>query len=158
MSNQKINWVKVMEDNRDAIEETIKLAKEETFNTMQGWHVDIEIDENGKVWTTELFSHGSHSMSSHKGETFIVCRVNSWEIELDESEDIKHEEVLYPEFLAQKDDDDGYENASEFMQAKYPDILQEWVDNARDFEISEFDASELLDNAIEEQRAYHQFD
>ena len=44
------------------------------------------------------------------------------------------------------------------MQEKYPDILQEWVDNARDFEISEFDASELLDNAIEEQRAYHQFD
>jgi len=157
MSN-KINWVKVMEDNRDAIENTIKLAKSESYGCMQGWHVDVEISPEGEVWTSELFSSGSQSMSSWKGETFIVCGISSWEVEIDESEDIKHDEKIYPEYLAQKDDDDGCDSASEFMARKYPDILQEWKNDARDFEISEFDPSELLDRAIEDEDNYHRYD
>lgn len=151
----KINWAKIMEDNRDAIEEKIQQAKAETFETMQGWHVDIEIDESGDVWTTELFSHGSQSMSSYKGETFIVCSIGSWTVELDEAEEIKHDEKLYAEYLTQKDTDDGYYTTSEFMNAKYPDTLEEWVNDAKNFELSEFNPSEYLDRAIEDERAYN---
>jgi len=154
----EINWVKVMEDNRDTIEETIREAKKEACGCMQGWHIDVEIDENGKSWTTELFSHGSQSMSSWKGETFIVCSIKSWEIELDESDEITHDEKLYPEFLSQKDDEDGYYSASDFMRTKYPDTLEKWRKDIGDFELSEFDPSELLDIAIENEENFHRYD
>ena len=156
MSN-KINWVKIMEDNRDKIEETIREAKKETYGTMQGWHVDVEMDEDGEVWTSGLASHGSQSMSGWEGKTYIVCSIESWNIELDEDEEIKHDEKLYAEYLAQKEDENGYEYAYEFMRKKYPDVLQEWQENAKDYELSEFDPSELLDRAIEDERVYHQF-
>lgn len=154
----KINWVKVMEDNRDAIEETIREAKKETYETMQGWHVDVEIDKNGKAWTGDLLSTGSQSMSSYNGETFIVCGIQSWEVDCNEQEDIKYDEKLNAEYLAQKDDEDGYEYAWEFMENKYPEIRKQWQQDAIDFEISEFDPRELLDRAIENERAYRQYE
>lgn len=154
----KINWVEVMEDNSEAIVDAIKLAKGEAYGCMQGWHIDVEIDEDGKVWTGGLNSHGSQSMSSYKGETFIVCHVDSWEVDIDEAEDIKYSPDIYAEYLAQQEDDDGHDSAWEFMENKYPEIRQQWKNDARDFEISEFDAGELLDRAIEKQIAYHQFD
>jgi len=155
---EKINWVKVMEDNSEAIVDTIKLAKEEAYGCMQGWHIDVEINEDGKVWTSGLNSHGSQSMSSWKGETLIVCHVNSWEVDTNEAEDIKYSPEIYAEYLAQQEAEDGYDSAWEFMENKYPEIRQQWQKDARNFEISEFDAGELLDRAIEGQRAYHQFD
>ena len=158
MSDNKINWAEIMEQNRETIEETIQQAKRETFGTMQGWHVDIEINKKGESWTTELFSTGSQSMSSWKGETFIVTHINSWNIEIDELEEIKHDEKLYTEFLSQKEDDDGYYYAYEFMREKYPEVLQEWKNEIRDYEDSEFDAGEILDRVIEEYEAYRRYD
>ena len=156
MSN-KINWVKIMEDNRDKIEETIREAKKETYGTMQGWHVDVEMDEDGEVWTRGLASQGSQSMSSWKGETYIICSIHSWEVELDEDEEIKHDEKLYVEFLAQKDTDDGSERAIDFMYAKYPEVLQEWQNDVKDYELSEFDPSEYLDRAIDDEKEYSKY-
>ena len=216
MSN-KINWSELMEANRDKIEETIREAKKETYGTMQGWHVDVEMDEDGEVWTSGLASQGSQSMSSYNGETFIVCYIESWEVDTNESEDIKHHEKLYAEYLAQKEDEDGevwtsglasqgsqsmsswegktyvicsieswnieidesedikyneklyaefqaqkedengYEYVYEFMREKYPDILQEWQNDAKDYELSEFDPSEYLDRAIEDEKEYSKY-
>lgn len=153
----KINWVKIMEDNRESIEDAIKLAKEETFNTMQGWHVDVEINQQGEVWTGGLASVGSQSMSSYKGETHIVTHISSWTVESNESEDIKYHEELYKEFQAQQEDENGYEYAWEFMENKYPDIRQEWNNDARDFEIDEFDAGEILDRVIEDEKEYSRY-
>lgn len=157
MTEQKINWVKIMEDNSETILEAIKLAKKESYNTMQGWHVDVEINEQGEVWTGGLASVGSQSMSSYNGETYIVCHIDSWEVDIDESEDIKHHEELNAEFQAQQEDENGYEYAWEFMENKYPDIRQEWVNDARDFEISEFDANYYLDLAIENEGNYNNY-
>ena len=156
MSN-KINWVKIMEDNRDKIEETIREAKKETYGTMQGWHVDVEMDEDGEVWTSGLASQGSQSMSSWEGKTYVICSIESWNIEIDESEDIKYNEKLYAEFQAQKEDENGYEYVYEFMREKYPDILQEWQNDAKDYELSEFDPSEYLDRAMEDEKEYSKY-
>ena len=149
---EKIVWSAILEANRESIEAKILEAKKEAHDTMQGWRFDVEINQAGEPWTAGPHSTGSQSMSSWKGETFIVCTIKSWTAEVNESEDIKYDDVLYPEYLAQKDTDDGYETAYEFMVAKHPDVLQEWQDTARDYEISEFDAGEILDRAIEEQR------
>jgi len=156
MSN-KINWVKVMEDNREKIEDAIKLAKEESYGTMQGWHVDVEMDESGEVWTSGLASQGSQSMSSFNGETFIVCHIESWEVDTNESEDIKYHKELYAEYLAQKEDEDGYEYAWEFMENKYPEIRKEWQNDAKQYELDEFDPSEYLDRAIEDEKEYSKY-
>jgi len=153
----KINWVKVMEDNREAIEDAIKLAKAESYNTMQGWHVDVEINEQGEAWTGGLASQGSQSMSSYNGETFIVTHVESWQVEINELESIRNDKKLYSEYKAQMDNDDGYDSAWEFMKNVNPDIRQEWLENAKEFEIDEFDAGELLNRVIEDEREYSKY-
>jgi len=154
-----INWVKVMEDNRDSIEETIKDAKSETYGTMQGWHVDVEINENGKSWTSELFSSGSQSMSSWKKETFIVCSIKSWDADYYDVRDyIRHDKELNDKYLAQKEDENGYDSEYEFVANVHPEKLEEWTKDEKEAELQEFDPSELLDIAIENERAYHQFD
>lgn len=154
----KINWAEIMEANRDSIIEKMVQAKKESEGTMSGWSVDVEIDEKGEVWTTGLMSQGSQSMSSWNGETFIVASVKSWTVEIDESECIKSEPSLLAEFEAQKDDELGYEYEWEFMQAKYPEIVKEWQDQATEFEVESYaeEADAILDRRIEEERLYNQ--
>ena len=156
MSN-KINWSELMEANRDKIEETIREAKKETYGTMQGWRVDVEMDEDGEVWTSGLASQGSQSMSSYNGETFIVCSIESWEVDTNESEDIKYHKELYAEYLAQKEDEDGYEYAWEFMENKYPEIRKEWQNDAKQYELDEFDPSKYLDRTMEDEKEYSEY-
>lgn len=151
---KKINWVKIMEDNRETIEEKIRQAKEETYNTMQGWHVDVEIDEDGKAWTSDLMSTGSQSISSWNGETFIICSISSWTVEPDIIECMKNEGI-YEEFSAQKDNEDGYYSEWDFLQAKYPGKIEEWEKAEKEWELQEFDSGEVLDRAIEEYQLYN---
>lgn len=156
--SEKINWAKIMEDNREAIEEKILEAKKETNGTMQGWHVDVEINEKGEAWTSGPNSVGSQSMASWKGETFIVTHVNSWEVDTNEAEDIKYHEKLNAEFQAQQEDENGYEYEWEFMENKYPEIREQWRNDARDFELDEFDPREILDRVIEDEENFHRYD
>ena len=152
MSKNKTNWVKIMEDNRDSIEETIREAKKETYGTMQGWHVDVEINEKGESWTTELFSSGSMTMSSWKGETFIVCSIQSWNADYYDIRDyIRYDKDLNDEYLVQKENEDGYDSEYEFIENIHPEKLDEWTEDEKEAELSEFDPSELLDRAIEEE-------
>ena len=162
MSNN-INWVKIMEDNREVIEEKIREAKEEAYKGMQGWHVDIEIDESGEAWITGLMSTGSQSISSWKEETFIVCSIKSWEVEFDDEEELRYsDEKIYAKFLTQKNNEDGHERAIDFMYAGYPELLEElqkqWEDECKNWAISEFDASEILDRVIDDEGLFHQYD
>lgn len=143
-----------MEAKRDEIEKAIKQAKKESEGCMQGWHVDVEIDE-ADVWVTGLMSCGSQSGSSFNGESYIVTSVNSWKPEIDEGELITTEPAIYAEYLAQKDHNDGYESACEFMEKKYPAKLEEWKDEAIEFEVDETDVSEILDYAIEQAQNYY---
>ena len=145
----KINWVKVMEDNSEAILTAITLAKKESYGGMSGWHVDVEISESGEVWTGGLASQGSQSMSSFNGETLVITQVESWEVEIDEEYSIKTEKKIYAEYQAQEED--GYD-AWEFMKNNYPDIRQDWINETRDYEISEFDAMDIYDRALEDQQ------
>lgn len=155
----KINWSKIMEDNKNKIIEKFIQAKRETKGCMQGWHVDIEMDETGDVWVTGLMSTGSQSMSSYKGETFIVGEVKSWEVELNESESIKYEEGINAEFEAQQEDENGYEYAYEFMAEKHPNILKEWEDNATEYEIDAFGdvIDGFVDRKITEEKEYEKY-
>lgn len=154
------------EDNREAIEEKILEAKKETNGTMQGWHVDVEIDENGKVWTGDLFSVGSQSMSSWKGETFIVCNSKSWNAEgsLNVEQEMKYNDnqKYLTEYQKQKEEGEINESAYDFMSENYPEILEQWEDENEEAEedwiMSEFDPSEILDQAIEDERAYRQYE
>jgi hypothetical protein len=150
MSNN-INWVKIMEANRETIEETIKQAKRETFGTMQGWHVDIEINEKGEAWTTELFSTGSQSISSWKGETFIVCSIKSWEPELNFYESIIWEPEIEAEYEKQKNTDEGIYNLGNWLYSVHPEVIEEWENDEKEGELAEFDPSVLLDRAIEDE-------
>lgn len=157
MSN-KINWVKIMEDNREAIEEKIKQAKEETYNTMQGWHVDVEINDSGEAWTTELFSTGSQSMSSWKGETFIVTSIKSWEPELNFYESIIWKPEIEAEYEKQKNTDEGIYDLGDWLYSVHPEIIEEWENDEKEGELAKFNAEALLDRVIEEERAFHQYD
>ena len=145
MSN-KINFLSIMETKREEIVEKIKQAKRKAEHVLQGWHVNVEIDEND-VWVTGLMSCGSKSMSSYNGTSYVVASISTWQVEIQESELIKDSEV-YAEFEAQKED--GYEYAWEFMQEKYPDILKNWKDEALEYEIDNMEADEILDEAIEQ--------
>lgn len=145
-----INWAEVMRDNSDAIEEVIRQAKKETYGTMQGWHVDVEINEKGEAWTTELFSHGSMTMSAWKGETFAVCSIGSWTVDYDLHEAVKWDKEVHEHYLAQKDDEDGEDDLYYFLEKFYPEKLEEYDENEKDAEISEFDPGEYLDIAIRE--------
>ena len=151
--SEKINWVKIMEDNRETIEEKILEAKREAFEAMQGWHIDVEIDEEGKVWTSDVMSTGSQSISSWNGETFIVCSISSWKVEPNIIECMKNDGI-YEEFSSQEDNEDGFYAEWDFLQAKYPGKIEEWEKAEKDWELQEFDASEILDRAIEDQKMY----
>lgn len=150
------NWVEIMEQNRDSIEKTIREAKKETYGTMQGWHVDVEINEKGESWTTELFSSGSQTMSSWNGETFIVCSIQSWDIDSEEM-DLKQELKYHDnkKYITEYEAQDEYSTPHEFMSELYPEVLKEiedeWIINAKDYELNEFDPSEILDRAIQEE-------
>jgi len=149
---EKINWVKIMEDNRESIEETIREAKKETYNTMQGWHYDVEINEKGESWTSGPHSN-SQSMSSYKGETYIVCSLKSWSADYYDVRDyIRYDKELNDEFLVQKENEDGYDSEYEFIENIHPEKLDEWTEDEKEAELSEFDPSELLDRAIQEEK------
>jgi len=148
------NWAEIMEVNRETIEETIRQAKQETYGCMQGWHVDVEINKKGESWTTDLFSSGSQTMSSWKGETYIVCSIKSWSLDYDLYEAVKWEKEIYNEYLSQKDNEDGEDDLYYFLEKFYPEKLEEYDENEKDAELSEFDPSEILDEAIKEENMY----
>ena len=154
----KINWSEIMEANRDSIIEKMVQAKKESQGCMSGWSVDVEIDENGECWVGGLLSQGSQSMSSWNGETFVVESVKSWDVEINEEEDIKSEPGIYAEYLAQREEDDGHEYAYQFMSDKYPEKIVEWVKVAIEYEIDAYaeEAYRILDRRIEEEKEYYQ--
>ena len=95
-------------------------------------------------------------MSSYKGETFIVCSIKSWTTDYFDARDyIRYDKDLNNEFLAQKENEDGYDSEYEFIENIHPEKLDEWTECEKDAEISEFDPSELLDIAIENEKAYN---
>lgn len=152
----KINWAEVMEANRDTIIEKMVQAKKETEGTMQGWGVDVEIDENGDCWVSGLLSQNSQSMSSYKGETFIVATVKSWEVDVNEEEAIKTEPEMLKEYLAQQNEDGGHEYAYQFMAEKYPEKVEEWRTDTIEYEVDAYaeEADRLLDQRIEDEKLY----
>lgn len=148
MKNEnKINWLPIMESKREEIELAIKQAKRDAEHTMQGWYVDVEIDEND-VWAGGLKSQGSQSMSSWEGKSYVITSIKTWQVEIEESQIIENHKELYEEFEAQRED--GFECAYEFMQEKYPEIREEWINEAREYEIDEFNAYDILEEAIEQ--------
>jgi len=149
-----MNWIEIIEASRERILDCAVQAKKDTYGTMQGWHVDVEMNKNGECWVTGLESSGSQSISSYKGETFIVMGVDSWEIDTDYEGMIKDNKDLYKEFLGQKEE--GYEYAYKFIQEKYPEIYKEWEDDTVDYEVDEFRevANMLIDGRIENETEY----
>lgn len=153
MSKSEIDWVKIMEDNRGKIEEALVQAKRETEGCMQGWHADVEIDEDGDVRITELFSCGSQTMSSWEGETFIVTGIETWTVDVDELEEIKYHPELLAEFEAAaglKLKQTDYSMVFDFLEKNHPTISTEWKYYAIERELSEYDAEEELDRIIED--------
>ena len=144
------NWSEIMEQNRDKIIEKIIEAKKETEGTMQGWGVDVEINQEGDVWTTGLMSQNSQTMSSWEGETKSITRVVSWNAEVNEEEAIKYDEKLYAEYLEQKEIREYSYFAYEFMRDYYHGTLREWEENEYDEEIDAYteQAEEELDRII----------
>ena len=65
-------WSELMEENKDDIMQNMVDAFKQAEGGMSGWHVGVEIDQAGNIWTTGILSQGSQSESSWKGETFIV--------------------------------------------------------------------------------------
>jgi len=148
MRKSEIDWVKIMEDNRGKIEEALIQAKRETEGCMPGRYVDVEIDEDGDVLITGLFS-----WLSWDGKTFIVTGIETWTVDVDELEEIKYHPELLAEFeavagieLKQAD----YYMVFDFLEKNHPTILTEWKHNAIERELSKYDAEEELDRIIED--------
>jgi hypothetical protein len=147
MSNKNVkNWALLIEEKKDEIVEKIQQAIRSTEGTMSGWHVDIEMDHN-EVWVTGLMSCGCRSMDAYNGKTVIIHSVKSWKVEFDVMEVLKNHDVLYNEFLSQKEDD--YEYAHDFMKNNHSDLYDEWFNEYIDEEICNYDYDYYIDLAIE---------
>jgi hypothetical protein len=152
---KRINWAKIIEENREKILEKMIEGKKEAYSSCQGWHLDVEMDAEGNVWTTDLLSHGSQSMSSWKGETLVVCSIGTWDVDLDHDDYVKNDELLSSEYEAAKaavEAEGGYLSAYDFVQETCPEKEAEWEQEERDWVIEAFemdDADRILDESIE---------
>ena len=147
----KKTWSQIMEENSELILEKMVDAKREAESTLSGWKVGVEMDEDGNAWTTGVMNCGSQSETSFNGKTNIIDWVETWELEYNEM-DILHDseniEILKAFELAiiEEDNEDLY--LLDWIEKNYPNQLQEWDANMREYEIDgfkEYAAFKLLD-------------
>lgn len=137
-------WSEIIRDNWDSIKEAaVEAYKRAAYCDLSGWHYDVEIDQNGDVSVCGPLSQGSHSGESWNGDSCIVVRVQQWTPELNERECMEGTDYM-----------DEYENSDytseyEFMSEKYPEVLEEWIDDLVDVLVFEYGESRELENAIE---------
>jgi hypothetical protein len=150
----KTKWSEILEANSDKIIAAMVQAKRKAHHSMSGWHVDVEMDKSGEVWTGGLASCGSQSMSSWNGETFVIASIGTWVTEINEQDWIDNVPELNEEYEAQMEDEDGFEYAWEFMQEKHPETWSEWKNEGLENEIEMYEeqASYNLDEIIAQQK------
>jgi len=158
-------WSELMEENKDVIIEKMVEAFKEAEGGMSGWHNGVEMDQDGDVWTTGIMSQGSQSQSSWEGKTFIIDWIKTWNSEYDEYETLKNNlpecDDIYNAFEQFKvDEDDEYAYFRDFMREKYPEKLEQWDDETKQFEIDSYEeyARDLLDDVIDRQKEQEKYE
>lgn len=75
MSKERLEkLISVIEEKREEIiEKGIEQFKDRySYNGLSGWHLGVEVDENGNVYLTGPMSCGSQTMATYKGEAVTV--------------------------------------------------------------------------------------
>ncbi len=149
-----INWAKIMEENKEKImEKIIECNTEEALGGLQGWHYDIEMDPQGDVWIAGPFSNGQ-SMSSWKGETYVICSIRTWELEIDHAHwiDTAGDEEMKAKY-EKKRDEEGYD-AFSFLDEFYPEKIKEWEKEEVEWLREDVyrEAEMLFDQAVENEK------
>jgi len=146
-------WSEIMKENKEEILVKMVDAFKEAEGGMSGWHIGIEIDQDGDVWTTGILSSGSQSVESWEGKTTIVTWINTWNVDYDDRDFLSDPDNAYLE--AEFDDykkvtDDELLPFEDFMMTEHPEILEVWDAQAIEVEIDAFydNAADLLDNEI----------
>ena len=157
-------WSELMEENKDVIVKKMVEAYEKAESNMSGWHFDIEMDQDGDVWTSGLLSRGSQSQSSWEGKTFIVVSIDTWVFDYDEMQTLNNNlpecNDIYEAFEQHKiDQDDEYASFRDFMNENYPEKLWQWDDEAKQFEIDSYEeyARDKLRDIIRNQKEYESY-
>ena len=153
-------WSELMQEKSELIVEKMVEAFKEAEGGMSGWHVGVEMDEDGDVWTTGIMSEGSQSESSWKGETTVIDWIKAWELEYDELDMLtfpENKEIQATFEQAKLDDEDLY--FRDWMSDNYPDKLKEWDKDARQCEIDSFEeyAGDKLDDIIRMQKEHENY-
>lgn len=164
-------WSELMKENREVIVEQMVEAFKEAESVISGWHVGVEMDQSGDVWTTGIMNQGSQSQSSWEGKTFIINWVKTWESdysmdELENAEELKDQFTEYEQLINDANENDEYpefQSFYEFLDDRYFELYREVssriTQDNKEFEISEYweIANEKLDEIIEQQKNYETY-
>lgn len=155
-------WSEILEENKDDIMQKMVDAFKKAEAGMSGWHVGVEIDQAGNIWTTGILSQGSQSESSWKGETFIVDWISTWNVDYEEENFLDDADYAYlkEEFEQhKKDTDDEYLILREWMINNHSDILENWDRIAKEVEVDGYydNVQDKLDQIIENQKEYESY-
>jgi len=159
-------WSELMKENREKIADKMVEAFKEAEGGMSGWHVGVEMDQDGGVWTTGTLSQGTQSESSWKGETTIIDWIGTWNAdystdELKDAEELKEQYAEYEQLRDDEEKGDEYpefDSFYDFLNDRYFELLQEVssriIQDNKDFEISEYwgYAQDKLNDIIRQQR------
>ena len=155
-------WSEILEENKDDVMQNMVDAFKQAEGGMSGWHVGVEIDQAGNIWTTGILSQGSQSESSWKGETFIIDWISTWNVDYEEENFLDDADYAYlkDEFEQyKKDNDDEYLILREWMINNHSDILENWDRIAKEVEVDGYydNVQDKLDQIIENQKEYESY-
>lgn len=154
MKMTSADWLRIIKENRDEIEERIEEAKREACReNMHGWRYDVEIDESGDVWVSGPYSNGM-SYSAWEGTSYVVASIDCWDLDMDVYVYLDAEKELQKEYeLINKDLEKKNEwtlTPWEFVNEYHPEKLEEWEEMEMEWVMEEFDPTELLNQTIKE--------
>ena len=155
-------WAELMEENREKITDCMIKAFKEAEGCMSGWHVGVEMDELGNVWTTGVLYQGSQSKSSWIGKTTIIDWIAAWNLDYEEENIFENKDYAYlkQEFKNYKiDNDDEYAILRSWMLENHSDILDIWDQAVRDMTIDGFydEIDDKLNEIIRNQKEYDSY-
>jgi len=159
----KVNWIKVLEDNEEKIIDALKQAYKQAIGG-NSWEECVDIDPNGKICVYTI-GNNSTSMDVWKGEVIEIARFGWWEPDVD-GEDVvqflKGEDKLqdFAQWLVNEEYIDPDELNNESSISKEAWLLEKWnqklwdqyMEEFKDWLMDEFYPGYYFNEAIEGQK------
>jgi len=158
------NWKEIIEKNEETIIAAIVEAHREMFGQDLNWQTYIIIDEDGKVFREEAYGN---TRNMYNKETLIVATVNAWNLEDEDFESNKSENLTtalkyddeaanmlgqnaydyyYNDYVNAYNNDETDEEFEDWFEEEFEDLYEqyknEYDEAAKKNLLDNFDASE----------------